>query len=122
MSIFKINGEDVPSPVSAVFSFADLSSEESGRSTRDGSMQKDIISQKRTITLTWGNLTFQEASTVLQLCKNKGAAIWLTFPDIFTGNVAVRRCYTGDVSGAKYSIPNENDIRVSDMSCSFIEM
>ena len=80
MSVFKVNGIDLPPPVSAVWSLADLSSEESGRSTRNGAMQKDIIAQKRTLTFTWGILTRSEASTVAQLCKNRGAAVYLTIP------------------------------------------
>lgn len=122
MSVFKINGADLPPSTQCSYSFADLSSEESGRSTRDGSMQKDIIAQKRTLTFTWGMLTLDEASTVMQLCKNKGAAVWLTFPDILTGKTETMRFYTGDLSGANYYIPDVNDIRISGMSCSFIEM
>ena len=122
MSVFKVNGADLPPPVSAVWSFADLSSEESGRSTRDGAMQKDIIAQKRTITFTWGMLTLQEACTVMQLCKNRGAAVWLTFPDILSGKMRTMRFYTGDVSSANYVIPNADNIRINGISCSFIEM
>ena len=50
MSVFKVNNEELPPPVSASWSIADLSSAESGRSTRNGAMSKDIIAQKRTLT------------------------------------------------------------------------
>lgn len=122
MSVFKVNGIPLPPPVSAVWSFADLSSEESGRSTRSGAMQKDIISQKRTITFTWGILTRQDAQTVALLCKSCGAAVYLTYPDILTAKQVTGRFYTGDLSEGSYIIPNENDIRINGMSCSFIEM
>ena len=122
MSVFKVNGIDLPSPVSAVWSLADLSSEESGRSTRSGAMQKDIIAQKRTLTFTWGILTRSEASTVAQLCKNSGAAVYLTYPDILTARQVTGRFYTGDLTEGGYIIPNPDDIRINGMSCSFIEM
>lgn len=122
MSVFKVNGIDLPPPVSAVWSFADLSSEESGRSTRSGAMQKDIIAQKRTLTFTWGILTRSEASTVAQLCKNSGAAVYLTYPDILTAKQVTGRFYTGDLTEGSYIIPKPDDIRISGMSCSFIEI
>lgn len=122
MSVFKVNGIDLPPSTQCTYGFADLSSEESGRSTRDGAMQKDIIAQKRTLTFTWGWLTLAEASTVMQLCKNKGAAVWLTFPDILTGKITTLRFYTGDMNNASYDIPDAENIRINGMSCSFIEM
>lgn len=122
MSVFKLNGIDLPPPVSAVWSLADLSSEESGRSTRSGAMQKDIIAQKRTLTFTWGILTRSEASTVAQLCKNSGAAVYLTYPDILTAKQVTGRFYTGDLTEGSYIIPKADDIRINGMSCSFIEM
>lgn len=122
MSVFKVNGIDLPPPVSAVWSFADLSSEESGRSTRSGAMQKDIIAQKRTLTFTWGILTRSEASTVAQLCKNSGAAVYLTYPDILTAKQVTGRFYSGDLTEGSYIIQNSDDIRINGMSCSFIEM
>ena len=122
MSVFKVNGVDLPPPVSAVWSFADLSSEESGRSTRNGAMHKDIIGQKRTLTFTWGILTMSQASAVAQLCKNRGAAVRLTYPDILTGKSKTGRFYTGDLGGGNYIIPSAADIHVNGLSCSFIEM
>lgn len=122
MSVFKVNGIDLTPPVSAVWSLADLSSEESGRSTRNGAMQKDIIAQKRTLTFTWGILTRSEASTVAQLCKNRGAAVYLTYPDVLTNKTVTGRFYTGDLSEGSYIIPYPDDVRITGMSCSFIEM
>ena len=122
MSVFKVNGIDLPSPIKCVYSFADLSSDESGRSTRDGAMQKDIIAQKRTLTFTWGILSLNDASIVMQLCKNKGAVVWLTFPDILTAKITTMQFYTGDMSNADYLIPAASDIRINGMSCSFIEV
>lgn len=49
--MFKINGIEMSSPTGCTWQLSDLSSDESGRSTRDGSMSKDIIAQKRTLKL-----------------------------------------------------------------------
>ena len=122
MSVFKVNGVELPPPVSATWSFADLSSEESGRSTRNGAMSKDIIAQKRTLTLTWGILTLAQASSVAQLCKNSGAALRLTYPDVLTQSTKTGRFYTGDLTDGNYIIPKPTEIYINGLSCSFIEM
>ena len=60
--MFKINGIEMSSPTGCTWQLSDLSSDESGRSTRDGSMSKDIIAQKRTLSFTWTMLSWVEAS------------------------------------------------------------
>lgn len=122
MSVFKVNDIDLLPPESAVWSLADLSSEESGRSTRNGAMQKDIIAQKRTITFTWGLLSRDEAQSVAQLCKNSGAAVYLTYPDILTKKTKKSRFYTGDLTEGSYIILSAGEIYIKGMTCSFIEM
>lgn len=119
--LFKVNGEVLPSPVSAVWSIADLSSDESGRSSRTGAMSKDIIAQKRTLTFTWGILSFEEAARTAQLCKNKGAAVWLSYPDVMQGVPVTRRFYTGDMTGGSLVVTN-GELFVNGLTCSFIEM
>ena len=51
--MFKINGIEMSSPTGCTWQLSDLSSDESGRSTRDGSMSKDIIAQKRTLSFSF---------------------------------------------------------------------
>lgn len=121
MSSFKINGVDIISPVSCSYQLSDLSTEESGRSTRDGAMSKDIIAQKRTLTFGWQNLTWTAATKLSSMCKNQGVVLLLTYPDIMTGKFVTGRFYTGDFS-ASYRINSISDIMVTDIECSFIEM
>ena len=71
--MFKINGIEMSSPTGCTWQLSDLSSDESGRSTSDGSMSKDIIAQKRTLSFTWTMLSWAEASKLANFCKNKGA-------------------------------------------------
>ena len=120
MSLFKVNGIDIPSPVSCTWGFSDLSSDESGRSTRTGAMQKDIIAQKRTLDFTWGILSLDEAAIVAKLCKNSGAAVLLTYPDILENKIIIGQFYTGDLTNGSYIVLD--DIYINGLSCSFIEM
>lgn len=119
--MFKVNGVEISSPTNCTWQLSDLSSDESGRSTRNGSMSKDIIAQKRTLNFTWNMLTWAEASKLANFCKNKGAAVMLTYPDIMAGSDVTKRFYTGDMS-AEYSIWSNKEKRVTNISCSFIEM
>lgn len=121
MSMFKINGVPMTAPTGCSWKLSDLSSEDSGRSTRDGSMSKDIIAQKRTLSLTWSMLSWEEASKLANFCKNKGAVITLTYPDIMAGTYTTIRCYTGDMT-AEYKIWNDGMQYVTNVVCSFIEM
>lgn len=118
---FSINGVPITSPTACTWQLSDLSSSESGRSTRDGSMSKDIIAQKRTLNFTWNFLRWAESSKLANFCKNKGAVVMLTYPDVMTGTYTTGRFYTGDMS-AEYRIKSVNDIIVTNITCSFIEM
>lgn len=118
--VFKINGTVITSPVSMSWSFADLSSSESGRSTRTGAMTKDIISQKRTLGFSWSNLSFEEAVSITKYCKKSGVAVSLTYPDIAEGKVITRQFYTGDLK-SNYCTAG-NSLIVKSLSCDFIEM
>lgn len=71
--MFKINGIEMSSPTGCTWQLSDLSSDESGRSTRDGSMSKDIIAQKRTLSFTWTMLSWVEASKLANFA-NKGGS------------------------------------------------
>lgn len=120
-SMFKINGIPIQSPSDCTWQLSDLSSDESGRSTRDGSMSKDIIAQKRKINFTWNTLSWEEASKLANFCKNKGVVVMLTYPDIMTGGYMTGRFYTGDMS-ANYKLWCENRHIVTNVTCNFIEM
>lgn len=67
--MFKINGIEMSSPTGCTWQLSDLSSDESGRSTRDGSMSKDIIAQKRTLNFTWTMFSWVEASKLANFAK-----------------------------------------------------
>lgn len=96
-TMLKIDGVAVKSPSVFSWGLADLSSEESGRSTNDGKMTKDIIATKRNLSCTWNNLTQKEASEILQLVSKK-VYFNVTYPDALSGQNETREFYVGDRS------------------------
>lgn len=118
--VFKINGIVIASPTSVSWSMADLSSSESGRSTRNGKMTKDVIAQKRTLSFVWTNLSWEEAVKIANFCKKSGVVISLTYPDIAEGKNITRQFYTGDLKG-DYGVCGKKIIAKS-LSNDFIEM
>jgi hypothetical protein len=98
MAMLEFNGVAVKDPSSLTWSIADESSEESGRSTNDGKMNKDVITQKRKLELSWSNLTANEASTILKAVNytNVGAIFPVRYPDTMSNTYETRRFYVGD--------------------------
>lgn len=119
MAMLKIDGVAVKSPSVFTWGFADLSSEESGRSTNDGRMIKDIIASKRTLSCTWNNLTPQETSKILQLVSNK-VYMKVTYTDALSGKEETREFYVGD-RNAPVKIWTTNKKIYSSLSFNFIE-
>lgn len=97
MAMLKINGVAIKSPSVFNWDIGDLSSEESGRSTNDGTMTKDIIATKRTLSCVWNNPTKDEVKTILQLVSSK-PFFSVTYPDALSGNVETRTFYVGNRS------------------------
>lgn len=118
--MFKINGIIIASPTAVSWSLSDLSSDESGRSTRTGIMNKDVITQKRTLSFQWTNLTWTQAAEIANLCKNQGVSVYLTYPDVLKGKSLTKKFYTGDIKG-NYGLWSKDKI-IAGLSCDFIEM
>ena len=119
--MFKVNGIKLPSPTLCSYKLADLSSDESGRSTYTGAMQKDIISQKRTLSCRWDRLTWEEAATLAGLCKYSGVTVRVTYPDLSDGCYNTRSFYTGDFE-ADYGYWTDREHWVTNVACHFIEV
>lgn len=100
MSMLKIEGKSIKDPSSLSWSIADESSEESGRSTNNGKMHKDVIAQKRKLELSWMNPTKEETSAILTAVNytTVGAMFKVTYPDAMSGNNETRTFYVGDRS------------------------
>lgn len=118
-TMLKIDGVAVKSPSVFTWGFADISSEESGRSTNDGIMNKDIIASKRTLSLTWNNPTKNEVKEILQLVCGK-AYFNVTYPDALSGQDETRVFYVGDRTAPIKIWTSENKI-YSSLSFNLIE-
>lgn len=119
MAILKIDGTSIKDPSAFDWGFSDLSSDESGRSTNDGKMNKDILASKRQLSVAWNNPTKDEVSTILKLVSGK-AYFQVTYPDALSGNFETRTFYVGDRK-APMKQWNINGQIYSTLSFNFIE-
>ena len=117
--MLKIDGEAIKSPSAFQWDISDLSSEESGRSTNDGKMSKDIIAMKRKLSCVWNNPTREEARDILQLVCGK-PYMTVTYPDTWSGLDETREFTVGDRS-TPMQIWNINNKRYSTLSFNFTE-
>lgn len=96
--MWKVNGSTIKTPSSFSWGISDESSEESGRSTNNGKMNKDVIAQKRKLELSWNNPNKEEVSTILTAVNytTVGSFFQFTYPDAMSGNDETRTFYVGD--------------------------
>lgn len=93
MAMITVDGVDVKTPSSFTWGLQDISASESGR-TDDTIMHKNRAGQKRTISLQWNGLTWQETATILQ--KFNPEYINVKYPDMLSGEYETRKFYVGD--------------------------
>lgn len=75
----------------------DISSSNAGR-TQSGTMKKCKIATKRTIDLTWNNITAAKVATILQAFADE--YFYVEYPDPKTNSMQTREFYCGDISAA----------------------
>lgn len=124
MAMLKINGVAIKDPSTFNWGLSDLSSEESGRSTNDGKMNKDVIAQKRQLDITWANISPSDASTILKAVNytTVGSFFSVTYPDTMEGTNLTKDFYVGDRKAPmKQWADFYNGKIYSTLSLSFIE-
>ena len=96
--MWKINGVKIKTPSNFGWGITDASSEESGRSSNDALMNKDVIAQKRNLELSWNNPTKEEVNTILTAVNytTTGSFFQVTYPDALSGTDETRTFYVGD--------------------------
>lgn len=119
MAMLEFNGVAVKSPSVFQWDIMDLSSEESGRSTNDGYMNKDIVAIKRKLHCTWNNPNKDEVSHILQLVTGK-PYIRVKYPDSLSGKMETREFTVGDRT-TPMKIWTINNKRYSALSFNLIE-
>lgn len=120
MAFISINGIVIKTPATCTWSISDESSPDSGR-TLDGVMHKDIVAQKRKLSVKWGPCDWAEAMKITRYCKNKGVQVAVTYPDIMAGGMLTKPFYTGDCTVPFHEWHGQTT-RVSNILCNFIEI
>ncbi|WP_310603466.1 DUF6711 family protein [Anaerosporobacter sp.] len=95
MAMIKIEGVSVKDPSSFSWSLFDLSSEDGAGRTLAGTATKDIVVQKRKLSVTWNNIGKDDAETILKQVNSK-VFFSVTYPDAMTGTNLTKTFYVGD--------------------------
>lgn len=116
-----IEGVAIPAPSKCVYEFIDLSSENSGRGTRDGLNHKDIIAQKRKLSCTWDSLRVDDASFLAKKAKKSGPEFSMQYFDITDNAERTSKFTSGDFSCEYGTAWLPYNKVVQNVSCNFIE-
>lgn len=95
MSMIKIEGVSVKDPSSFSWSLMDLSSEDGTGRTLAGTATKDVVSQKRKLSIAWNNIGKDDAEAILKQVNSK-VFFSVTYPDAMTGTNLTKTFYIGD--------------------------
>lgn len=114
-----INGVTVKPPQDFSVTLNTIDADSSGRNA-NGTMVRDIITQKVKIEAKWGPLSGAETSTILKAVKGKFFTV--NYPDPEIGGQVTKTFYVGDRSAPAYSW-NEKFKRAEweNLSMNFIE-
>jgi len=115
------NGATIKTPSEYSWLYADLSTEETGRSL-DGTAYKDVVAVKRTLNCTWWSMrdSGDTYTTVNWLAAIKAGVFGtLVYPDPSSATNITKTFYTGDVECTQYQV--KNDIAEYKCTVSFIE-
>lgn len=93
MAMLIVDGKEIRTPSSFQWGLQDISASESGR-TDDTEMHKNRVGQKRTISLQWNGLTWQQTAEILQAFNPE--YIDVKYPDMMSGEYETRKFYVGD--------------------------
>lgn len=91
----KINDIDIPAyPTTFNVTVADLDNSSTTGRVASGEIYRDRIAVKRKIEMTFGMLTWEQISAILQLVKNEFFEVY--YPDTESGQYETRTFYCGD--------------------------
>lgn len=116
-NMLSVDGVKIKTPSSFVWGLQDVSASDSGR-TDDTIMHKNRIGQKRTLSLTWNNLTREEIAAILKAFNPE--YVQITYPDAMSGKNETRIFYVGDRS-APHKIWTVGNKRYEQLSFDVIE-
>jgi len=115
------NGTTIKTPSEYDWLYADMSTEETGRSL-DATAYKDLVAVKRSMRCTWWMMRDSgDTYTTVNWLSTIKAGIFgtLSYPDPSSATNITKTCYTGDVECNMYQV--KDDIAYYKCSVSFIE-
>lgn len=91
----KINGQEIAAyPSQFTVTVLDLDDSESSVRTADGTLNRDRITVKRQIEMSWGVLKWSQISAILRAMD--GVFFQFTYPDPMTGKYETKNFYVGN--------------------------
>lgn len=114
-----IEGVDVKTPKEFSVTLNTIDADSSGRNA-NGTMTRDVITQKVKIEAKWGPLSDSEASLILKAVKKKFFS--MSYPDPELGYMGTKTFYCGDRSLPAYSWNEKfESMKWEGLSMNFIE-
>ena len=103
----KINGDVVATPAEFSVTVLDLDNGESTVRTADGTLNRDRITTKRQLDITWAPLNWSDASTLLTAMTDIFFTVY--YPDPMSGQYETKTFYVGN-RPVPVAIPKGDDI------------
>lgn len=108
--VFKIAGVNVPVPDNYSQTIADLSTEESGRSTADGKAHKNVIGVKTSIPFVWEHLDWATAAALCTAIDGK-SKVTIEYIDVrYAYTMKSKTFYLGDRSAEPIQFDDDNRV------------
>lgn len=123
----KINGTNVANPAENGIKITDepVWADGAGRNVSTGEMIATLVCWKRQVEITWSNLTFAEAYTILNAIKTGGSFFNIEYNDIDQGNsYKTVNVYVGSIPRTISTLANESSDsvrRIKDVTITFTE-
>ena len=117
MSLFQVDGVNIPDPSKYSYGLQDVSASDAGR-TEDALMQKNRVAQKRKLDLEWQNISPAKVSLILT-CFNP-EYVNVRYFDSMDNQYETRNFYVGDRSNVYYSFATPTGI-ISTLKFNIIE-
>lgn len=117
--IIKINGQEIAAyPATFLVTTLDLDDGETSVRTADGTLNRDRITVKRKIEMSFGGLEWGKVSAILQSIQDEFFEVY--YPDPMTGRYETKTFYSGD-RPATIAVAREDTIIWEGLKLSLIE-
>lgn len=125
--VLKINGTTVANPAEDGIKITDepVWADGAGRNVSTGEMIATLVCWKRQVEITWNNITFSQAQTILNAIKSGGSFFNLQYNDVDQGSSGKTiRVYTSSIPRTISTLANESNNskrRIKEVTITFTE-